>query len=276
MALSLMEWLDGLTASDPVPQGTLVDLLFRLRELAMQGSYGEIDAVLAIADPDRIPETASITLLRGNFPWRIKLDHWIGFRDRFEAFLDRKGAPTARILAGLYERGFMTEEQAIRLMMEAHEGQLDKAGKPYYLHPIAVARRVKALLPLSGLTAEEGEDAVVGAIFHDVDEDTRLKIEELRHRGVSPGAVEIVRLLSKTRHPGTTYAQRIDIIAESGNVGAILAKHCDNMENSDPERVAQLAPEERSIVRRYERSMARLEEAAPFLAEARSAPSPAR
>lgn len=166
----------------------------------------------------------------------------------------------------------MYEAQAIELMMKAHEGQVDKGGKPYYLHPLAVAERVKAKLPLAGLTREQEEDAVIGAILHDVDEDTDLKIEDLLKRGVRPGAVEIVRLLSKDRHPDTTYAERIEIIATSGNVGAILAKHSDNEENADPGRVAQLAPEERGIVRRYERSMRRLEEALPFLARTMEPP----
>lgn len=161
----------------------------------------------------------------------------------------------------------MTEQQAIELMMKAHEGQVDKGGKPYYLHPLAVAERVKAKLSRAGLTPDQERDAILGAIFHDADEDTDLKIEDLLALGTPPGAVEIVRLLSKTRHPGTTYAQRIDIIADSGNVGAIVAKHSDNEENADPVRVAQLPPEERGIARRYERSMRRLEQALPFLAE---------
>ena len=46
----------------------------------------------------------------------------------------------------------------------AHEGQTDKAGAPYYLHPFAVADKV------------EREDEKIVAYLHDVVEDSNIGI----------------------------------------------------------------------------------------------------
>ena len=51
-------------------------------------------------------------------------------------------------------------ELARALAAYAHLGQVDKAGKPYITHPLAVAEGV------------EGEDAKIAALLHDTVEDT--------------------------------------------------------------------------------------------------------
>jgi (p)ppGpp synthase/HD superfamily hydrolase len=47
---------------------------------------------------------------------------------------------------------------SIELMRKAHEGQIDKSGRPYYLHPLRVAMR------LAHCTAAERH----AALLHDV------------------------------------------------------------------------------------------------------------
>lgn len=59
-------------------------------------------------------------------------------------------------------------ELAKALARFAHEGQTDKAGQPYYLHPFAVAEGV------------ESEDEKITALLHDVIEDTSVRIETIR------------------------------------------------------------------------------------------------
>jgi (p)ppGpp synthase/HD superfamily hydrolase len=55
---------------------------------------------------------------------------------------------------------------SIELMCKAHEGQIDKSGRPYYLHPLRVAMR------LAHCTAVERHTA----LLHGVVEDTSLTL----------------------------------------------------------------------------------------------------
>lgn len=62
-------------------------------------------------------------------------------------------------------------ERAIAIAARAHEGQVDKAGMPYILHPLRVMLAVR--------TPEER----IVAVLHDVLEDTAVSIEDLRAEG---------------------------------------------------------------------------------------------
>jgi guanosine-3',5'-bis(diphosphate) 3'-pyrophosphohydrolase len=53
-----------------------------------------------------------------------------------------------------------TIEKALQIAAKAHEGQKDKEGLPYILHPLRVVHRV------------QGEEAQIVAVLHDVIEDT--------------------------------------------------------------------------------------------------------
>ncbi len=55
-----------------------------------------------------------------------------------------------------------TIEKAIQIAARAHEGQVDKQGLPYILHPLRVMDGV------------EGLDAKIVAVLHDVVEDTEV------------------------------------------------------------------------------------------------------
>lgn len=54
---------------------------------------------------------------------------------------------------------------------KAHEGQTDKGGKPYILHPIAVAQIVQNF--------GGDETTIYASLLHDVVEDTPVKLEEI-------------------------------------------------------------------------------------------------
>jgi GTP diphosphokinase / guanosine-3',5'-bis(diphosphate) 3'-diphosphatase len=63
--------------------------------------------------------------------------------------------------------------RAYEMAVEAHSEQRRKSGEPYILHPIEVAR----------ICAEEiglGPTAIVAALLHDVVEDTKLTLEDIR------------------------------------------------------------------------------------------------
>ena len=57
--------------------------------------------------------------------------------------------------------------KALLVAIKAHQGQKDKGGKPYILHPIRVALNVK------------GKDEKIVALLHDVIEDTSFTIDDL-------------------------------------------------------------------------------------------------
>lgn len=65
-----------------------------------------------------------------------------------------------------------TLDRAIALAAKAHEGQTDKQGAPYILHPLRVMMACRA----DGLS----DPHQIVAVLHDVIEDTDTKIEEIR------------------------------------------------------------------------------------------------
>lgn len=61
-------------------------------------------------------------------------------------------------------------ERAITLAVDAHEGQIDKSGQPYILHPLRV---MLSLIP-------HGETVMIIGVLHDVVEDTPVTLDEIR------------------------------------------------------------------------------------------------
>lgn len=136
---------------------------------------------------------------------------------------------------------FTTE---IELITTAHAGQFDKGGKPYHLHPISVMKR---------LPTDVSDDVKIAALFHDLFEDTSITASTLRSLDYNENIITMVNLVS--RKPGLTYMEFIQSIVDSGNRGAIIIKIADNEDNSDPDRIAQLPPEQQGIVKRYAKSL---------------------
>jgi (p)ppGpp synthase/HD superfamily hydrolase len=111
----------------------------------------------------------------------------------------------------------ITVEDALRLAIEAHEGQKDLEGKPVILHPIAVA--------LAGRNREE----VIAGLLHDVVEDTDFTFDDLIERGVDENIVEALRLLTHTKD--TPYEDYVRRIAQSSNDIALHVKYNDLCHN---------------------------------------------
>ena len=76
-------------------------------------------------------------------------------------------------------------EKAIKIALEAHEGQVDKAGKPYILHPLRLMHEC------------ETEVEMVAALLHDVLEDSQFTVEDLKKEGIPDDAIEIIKFLTK-------------------------------------------------------------------------------
>lgn len=76
-------------------------------------------------------------------------------------------------------------ELVLRVATKAHQGQVDKAGKPYIDHPKMVASLVES----------DKEKAV--AYLHDVVEDISLTLQDLENVGFPLDVIETVRVLTK-------------------------------------------------------------------------------
>ena len=117
-----------------------------------------------------------------------------------------------------------------------HAGQRDKAGKPYILHPFAVAQNVWATASEPEYDDLRLDIALDAAYLHDVLEDTGMTADGLRDLYVPEAVIEVVELLTHHRHESRdTYYARI-----KANPVAVWVKRCDSAHNLEPKRLAHL------------------------------------
>ncbi|MFF4757074.1 HD domain-containing protein [Streptomyces sp. NPDC001292] len=110
----------------------------------------------------------------------------------------------------------------------AHEGQTDKAGRPYAEHLRSVAEGVRA----RGGDSEQ----IAAAWLHDSVEDGVLTERWLREAALSRRTKDIVRAVTKRAgEDPEAYARRI-----LATPGALLVKEADLAHNADPVRLAVL------------------------------------
>ncbi len=140
-----------------------------------------------------------------------------------------------------------TLERALAIAVEAHRGQVDKAGAPYILHPLRVMSRMP-------------DDATrVAAVLHDVVEDCPgWTFERLVAEGIPAPIVEALAFLTKLPAEEEDYDAFIRRVA--GNPIARVVKMGDLDDNMDLSRIA--APSERDLKRsaKYRRAKQMLEE----------------
>lgn len=143
----------------------------------------------------------------------------------------------------------MNRDEALCIAIEAHEGQKDKSGKPYILHPMAVAERV----------AYAGEVYEVVAFLHDVLEDTAWTIDDL---DLDPHQLQ--GLMALTQNEDEPYFDYIERCAS--DPFGLLIKMADIDHNLSPERQAKL-PEQtrRSLEGQYKKAVRMISESAGFV-----------
>ena len=78
-------------------------------------------------------------------------------------------------------------EKAIEIAVEAHRGQLDKAGKIYILHPMRVMLR------------GQNETEMIVGILHDTVEDTPITLDMLRLEGFSEEILNAISCITKKK-----------------------------------------------------------------------------
>ncbi len=128
-----------------------------------------------------------------------------------------------------------TLDDAIQVARRAHEGQLDKSGRPYIGHPLRVM----------GALRDERER--MAAVLHDVVEDTSVTLDDLREAGCPPEVLEAIAAISK--RPGEdqeTYLARV-----AANPIALAVKRADIADNMSPDRMSRLdkATQERLLAK---------------------------
>ena len=133
-------------------------------------------------------------------------------------------------------------EKAISIAVEAHRGQIDKAGKPYILHPLRVMNMGKT------------EEEMICGVLHDVIEDTPVSIEMLREEGFSSDILKALDAIS--RHDDETYEEYIDrVITEDL---AIRVKLHDLKDNMNRDRILYPSDTDLKRYEKYKKTYARL------------------
>jgi (p)ppGpp synthase/HD superfamily hydrolase len=129
-------------------------------------------------------------------------------------------------------------EEAIRIAVEAHRGQKDRAGQPYILHPLSVMARVKT------------PRAKMVAILHDVLEDTKVSRSDLEAAGIPHDVLGAVECLTKKQ--GEAYDSLI--ARAKANSLARVVKIADLEDNMDIRRNGQLGQKDLDRLNKYQRA----------------------
>lgn len=137
--------------------------------------------------------------------------------------------------------------KSILIATLGHEGQFDKGGNPYILHPLTVLHKVNS----------RNECVQCAAVLHDVIEDCsgkkivingkekEISFNMLREEGISEETIESVKVLTKM--PGQTYEEYQEAVL--GNKIAMLVKLEDLRTNSDLRRLKSRTITEKDVAR---------------------------
>ena len=135
-------------------------------------------------------------------------------------------------------------DAAIALASRVHAGQVDKAGKPYILHPL------RLMMKFDGL-----EEQLV-SLLHDVVEDGDVTLDELRGLGIPEVVVTAIDCLTKRQ--GESYEQFIARIRP--NPLATKVKIADIHDNLDLTRLPVVRDKDLERAAKYHRALRYLQE----------------
>ena len=136
-----------------------------------------------------------------------------------------------------------TLQRAIEIATEAHQGQLDKAGRDYIGHPLRVMEM--------GKTEEE---KIVG-VLHDVIEDTDWTFDKLAEEGFSQDIISALRCVTKLSE-NENYDDFIDRVKK--NPLAVAVKINDLTDNMDIRRLPYLSDKDVKRLKKYLKAYKRL------------------
>lgn len=113
-------------------------------------------------------------------------------------------------------------EIAIRIALEAHAGETDKAGRPYILHPLTLMLQMTT------------EEAMIVAVLHDVVEDSDVTLDDMARAGFGEDVLAALALLT---HDTAAVAYDDYIAALAANSLARVVKLADLAHNMDMRRL---------------------------------------
>lgn len=131
-----------------------------------------------------------------------------------------------------------TLECAIKIAAMAHDGQLDKAGQPYILHPLRVM-----------MTLDSEEEKIVG-VLHDVIEDTYITEDRLKGEGFSENVIEAVKSVTKNRNENYWDFIRRSLQNEIGR----KVKLADVKDNMDWNRIINPSETDMKRMQKYQQA----------------------
>jgi len=136
-----------------------------------------------------------------------------------------------------------TLQRAIEIATEAHQGQLDKAGRDYIGHPLRVMEMGKS-----------EEEKIVG-VLHDVIEDSDWTFEKLAEEGFSDEVIAALKCVTKTSE-NENYDDFIDRIKKNPLAAAV--KINDLTDNMDIRRLPYLSDKDVKRLKKYLKAYKRL------------------
>lgn len=129
-------------------------------------------------------------------------------------------------------------KKAVEIATIAHDGQVDKADMPYFLHPQRVADRM------------ETPEGKVVAWLHDVVEDTGVTLDKVREM-FGPETAEAVDAL--THRKGEAWADYLTRV--KGNDMAKVVKISDLIDNSNLSRLPEVSAKDVLRQAKYNRAL---------------------
>lgn len=132
--------------------------------------------------------------------------------------------------------------KAILIATQAHDGQYDKGGNPYILHPLTVMYNMR----------QQGFDVETQCIaaLHDVVEDTDWTLEKLAAAGMSEPVIEGLRLMCHA--PDEDYFQYIEKMQH--NIRTLRVKKGDIEHNFDIRRLKGLRQKDFARLEKYSKA----------------------
>lgn len=135
-------------------------------------------------------------------------------------------------------------ETALYAAIKAHEGQTDKAGQPYILHPLRLMSKMDT----------DVERAV--ALLHDVIEDSEYTAALLLQMGIPVDVVDAVQALTKKQ--GETYEDFIVRVKQ--NPLAAKVKRADLEDNMNILRLSGLDEKDLQRIAKYHKAWHQLQD----------------
>ena len=146
-------------------------------------------------------------------------------------------------------KGVMLSKMLL-LATNRHDGQFDKGGNPYILHPLKVMHYLKT----------DDEELMCIALGHDIVEDTFKSVEDgvdtLRYNGFTDRVIDGILALTKfPRETFEDYKARV-----MNNLDAVKVKKADLRHNSDIRRLKGIRARDIERIENYHRFYLELDE----------------